>query len=124
MMRRNIAACLGFVFYLAALAQGTYPPDPDIPQNIPSTAKWENIRVKYQPPPPKPIPKGQTGTVVVQCKVGSDGLPTRIKAIQGPDEYYEYSEAYISKWVFYPATLDGKPVATWFKLSIPFKSKK
>jgi len=123
MASRALVVHLSFVTCLAGLAQQVPPPDPDIPQNISPTAKFVNLRVKYHPAPPKPIPLGPKGLVVVRCKVGSDGLPSRIKAIQGPSEYFEYSEAYLSKWIFYPATLDGKPVATWFQVSLAFPPK-
>jgi len=103
-------ACLGFVFALHGLSPQAPPDDPDIPEKVSPSSKWQAPRVKYQPTPAKPIPDGPKGTVVVQFKIGSDGLPSRIKAIQGPPDYYEYSEAYVSKWIFYPATLDGKPV--------------
>jgi hypothetical protein len=124
MTRQTLVAHLGLAICLAGFAQGPPPKDPDIPENISPTAKFENLRVKYQPTSPKPIPTGPKGIVVVRCKVGSDGLPSRIKAIQGPEGYYAYSEAYLSKWVFYPATLDGKPVATWFQVSLTFPPKR
>ena len=108
----------------SATNQTRPPQDPDIRENIAPSSKWVPPSVKFQPRPPKGVPKGEPATVIVQFKIGIDGKPSRIDAIQGPKEYYGYAEGYVALWLFNPATIDGQPAASWFRLTVQVHPKK
>jgi protein TonB len=82
------------------------------------------VRVTYQPPLP-PYPRLAQmariqGTVVVQINMGTDGVPTSAKAVEGPFQLRAAAEAYALTWRFSPALVDGVPHPSRFKLSITF----
>lgn len=86
---------------------------------------FSQIKVKLQPPaPPYPplakIAKVQ-GTVVVEITIGTDGVPTRATAIEGPPQLRPTAEAYAMNWRFEPAMLNGVPQTARFRLTMPFR---
>jgi periplasmic protein TonB len=88
---------------------------------------FSQIVIKHQPPaPPYPalakIAKIQ-GTVVVEIVVGTDGVPTSAKAVEGPPQLRATAENYALQWRFEPAKQNGVPQIARFKLTMPFKLK-
>ena len=102
------------------------PPGQENQQPLPTNAKWVAPKVKFQPPlPPYSSEelKGAKGSVVVQFEIGTDGLPSKIKSVEGPSICYRLAEDYVSNWIFYPALIDGKPSPSWFRLTVSFKPR-
>jgi len=86
---------------------------------------FSQIKVKHQPPaPPYPplakIAKIQ-GTVVVEITIGTDGVPIKATALEGPPQLRPTAESYAMQWRFEPAMLNGVPQVGRFKLTMPFK---
>jgi len=66
--------------------------------------------------------KGISGSVVVECVVGVDGIPRDIRVIQSLDPGLDQNaiEA-ISQWRFRPRQLNGKPVAVRATIQTSFR---
>lgn len=86
---------------------------------------FENMKIKVKPPAPPypPIAKLAKiqGTVVVEIVVGTDGVPVSAKAVEGPPQLRPASEAYALTWRFEPAMVNGQPVQSRFRLTMPYK---
>lgn len=86
---------------------------------------FSKIMVKHQPPAPSYPDAAKEakiqGTVVVVLVIDEQGVPTEVKAEQGPEELAPTAIAYAKNWRFEPAKLNGKPVKARFKLTMPFK---
>ncbi len=66
---------------------------------------------------------GEQGTVVLRVLVQADGSAgaVEIKSSSGHRLLDESALSTVRGWRFTPATSDGKPVAEWYQLAIPFK---
>jgi protein TonB len=66
---------------------------------------------------------GEQGTVVLRVLVKADGTAgqVEIKSSSGYPLLDESAKATVQSWRFRPATSDGKPMADWFLIPIPFK---
>ncbi|WP_019141831.1 energy transducer TonB [Noviherbaspirillum massiliense] len=66
---------------------------------------------------------GEQGTVVLRVLVQADGTAGKveIKTSSGYPLLDESALNAVRTWRFHPATSDGKPVAEWYQLAIPFK---
>lgn len=88
---------------------------------------FSQIKVKYQPPPPPYPPLAKIakiqGTVVVEIIVGTDGIPTKATALEGPPQLRATAEQYALAWKFEPAMMNGAPQTARFKLTMPFRLK-
>jgi len=88
---------------------------------------FSQIKVKYQPPPPQYPPLAKIakiqGTVVVEIIVGTDGIPVKATALEGPPQLRATAEQYAMGWKFEPALLNGSPQTARFKLTMPFRLK-
>jgi protein TonB len=64
----------------------------------------------------------EQGTVVLRVLVKADGTAGQIeiKSSSGHPLLDESAKAAVRAWRFNPATSDGKPVADWFLIPIPF----
>lgn len=64
----------------------------------------------------------EQGTVVLRVLVKADGTSgsVEIKQTSGYPRLDEAARSTVQTWRFAPATVDGKPVAEWYQLAIPF----
>jgi protein TonB len=65
----------------------------------------------------------EQGTVVLRVLVKADGTAgaVEIKSSSGYPLLDESARKTVQTWRFNPGTSDGKPIAEWYQLSIPFK---
>ncbi len=62
------------------------------------------------------------GVVIVQAIIDREGDVTNVRVIKGlPMGLTEEAVKAIKRWKFQPATLNGKPVAVYFNLSVNFR---
>lgn len=76
--------------------------------------------------PPYPrisLSNGEEGTVILRVLVTPEGTAgaVEIKASSGHPLLDESARKTVMSWRFKPATVDGKPVAEWYQVPIPFK---
>ncbi|HEY0844747.1 MAG TPA: energy transducer TonB [Noviherbaspirillum sp.] len=64
----------------------------------------------------------EQGTVVLRVLVKADGTAgtVEIKNSSGHPLLDESARSTVQTWRFSPATVDGKPVAEWYQVAIPF----
>lgn len=64
----------------------------------------------------------EQGTVVLRVLVKADGTAgaVEIKNSSGYPLLDESARSTVQGWRFKPATADGRPVAEWYQLAIPF----
>lgn len=64
----------------------------------------------------------EQGTVVLRVLVKADGTAgnVEIKTSSGYPLLDESARSTVQTWNFIPATVDGKPVAEWYQVAIPF----
>jgi TonB family protein len=84
-------------------------------------------RRSYTPAPEFPKQQGKAhfqGTVQLALVVDPDGLTRDITVFRSlsPD-FDEMAIDAVKKWKFYPATLDGTPVATKIKVEVTFSRR-
>jgi TonB family protein len=93
--------------------------------NIEPVYNYEMVKILQKPPEPPYPPLARTarikGTVVVEITVGSDGLPYKLKAIEGPTLLYTFAIDYCKKWKFKPAILNEQPVEAKFTVKHIYK---
>lgn len=103
---------------------------PSIPSVPPAPAKTSvSIPASYAASNRKPAYPSlsrqyeEQGTVVLRVFVKADGTAgqTEIKSSSGYPLLDESAKTAVQTWRFNPATSDGKPVADWFLIPIPFK---
>lgn len=66
---------------------------------------------------------GEQGTVVLRVLVNADGTAAQVEinSSSGYPLLDESARAAVQRWRFRPATSNGKPIADWFLIPIPFK---
>ncbi|RZI41427.1 energy transducer TonB [Herbaspirillum sp. HC18] len=66
---------------------------------------------------------GDEGTVVLRVMVKADGTAGEVELMRtsGYPLLDESARNTVQGWRFKPATVDGKPVAEWYRLDVPFK---
>lgn len=101
------------------------PPAPPAPPaktgvSIPATYAASNRKPDY---PAMSRRYEEQGTVVLRVLVQADGRAgaVEIKSSSGYARLDESARTTVQSWRFHPATSDGKPIAEWYQLSIPFK---
>lgn len=64
----------------------------------------------------------EEGTVILRVLVKADGTAgaVEIKNSSGHPRLDESARSTVQTWRFNPATVDGKPVAEWYQVAIPF----
>jgi periplasmic protein TonB len=63
-----------------------------------------------------------TGVVIVQAIIDKDGNVTNVKVLKGLPMGLDQSAANaVKQWKFQPATLNGKPVAVYYNLTVNFQ---
>ena len=83
-----------------------------------------DVRLKFRPAvtyPSEAKEKRIQGTVRVEISVSEDGVPISAKVVEGPNELREYGESYAMQCLFEPALVNGKPSASTFNLTLPFR---
>jgi TonB family protein len=71
--------------------------------------------------PEKPAGISETGKVILEMVIGTDGSPRDIVVLQAPHpELGRVSIAAARLWKFRPATCHGSPVATIFNIQVTF----
>jgi periplasmic protein TonB len=65
---------------------------------------------------------GEQGTVMLSVYVRADGSAgdVQIKTSSGHELLDESAKTAVQGWRFNPATIDGKPIAQWYQIPIPF----
>lgn len=102
----------------------------ETPSAPPAPAKTSvYVSAEYAASNPKPVYPamsrryGEEGTVILRVLVKADGTAgqVEIRSSSGYPLLDKSARAAVQGWRFHPATTDGKPVADWFLISIPFK---
>ena len=95
------------------------PPTPVlVPPSRPSS--------RYSPKPPFPMiakRRGWQGTVLLEIDVDENGRPRSVKVLEtsGRTILDQSALKSVKRWLFNPATRDGKPVASTMTVNIEFK---
>ena len=77
-----------------------------------------------KPPYPRiSLSNGDEGTVVLRVLVTAEGTAgaVQVRSSSGFPLLDESARKTVMTWRFKPATVDGKPVAEWYEVPIPFK---
>lgn len=99
------------------------PPSLAVPANasvsIPATYAASNRKPEY---PALSRRYEEQGTVVLRVLVRADGVAdtVEIKSSSGYPLLDTSARNTVQTWHFHPATREGKPIAEWYQLSIPF----
>ncbi len=65
---------------------------------------------------------GTRGTVIVEAIIDEEGCVRNVRPLQElPNGLTETAKAAVRQWVFFPATLEGKPVKVYYVLTINFQ---
>lgn len=102
------------------------PPAPPAPSAPVRTSASEASYAATNRTPPYPrisLSNGDEGTVVLRVLVTAEGTAgaVEIKTSSGHSLLDESARKTVLGWRFKPATVDGKPVAEWYQVPIPFK---
>jgi TonB family protein len=77
-----------------------------------------NVKPVY---PQQARASGTTGEVIVEAVIDEEGCVRNVRALKAqPDGLTESAMVAIRRWVFSPATLDGKPVKIYYVLNVNF----
>lgn len=110
---------------------------PDVPGPPPSEPEDEGpVYVVGEVVPPEPVhtprPRypeiarqaGRTGTVIVQATIDREGSVTEVEVLRGaPMGLTEAAVEAVRRWRFRPATLEGRPVAVYYQLTVRFQTR-
>jgi protein TonB len=79
--------------------------------------------IQEKPPIYPPIAKqaGISGTVRVEINIGTDGRVTLARAISGPLALRLAAVEAVKSWIFKPASLNGRAVATTSFVEVNFR---
>lgn len=61
------------------------------------------------------------GTVVLSILIDEKGVPSEVKALEGPPQLQGAAIDYAKAWRFKPLKVNGKPTKARFKLTMPFQ---
>jgi len=103
------------------------------PEGTGAAAKPEPLRaggpvsrpeILYRVNPVYPVDlrkKHAQGTVILEAVIDEEGCVTRTKVLRAEETgFAEQAVAAVTRWVFKPATLDGRPVAVYYTLTTNF----
>ena len=105
---------------MAAVPAPAAPPAPV--KTAPTDAAYAASNRK--PPYPRLSKANQDeGTTVLRVLVKADGSAgeVQVKRTSGFPLLDESARNTVETWRFAPATVDGKPVAEWYQVEVPFK---
>ena len=107
-----------------AAPAATAPPVPPAPPVRTSASEAAYASTNRVPPYPRiSLSNGDEGTVVLRVLVTAEGTAgaVEIRTSSGFPLLDESARKTVMTWRFKPATIDGKPVAEWYQVPIPFK---
>lgn len=90
-------------------------------EGAPAAAKRTRPRPLSQPLPR--IMSREAGTVNVSLTVGSDGEVSNVQVIQGMPGVTDQVVQAVRRWKFQPATVNGKPVESTYRVEIVVKPR-
>lgn len=110
----------------ASVATAPATPAPAAPAPPARTSASEASYASSNRTPPYPrlaLSNGEEGTVVLRVLVTAEGTAgaVEIRTSSGYPLLDESARRTVQTWRFKPATVDGKPVAEWYQVPIPFK---
>lgn len=86
--------------------------------NAPKPSIHSAIKPEY---PAGLAAKGEVGGVIVELLVDASGKVVRVQVLRSSHpEFAQATEAAVKQWVFAPALLNGTPVASRFRMAVPF----
>jgi len=106
--------------------------DVSIAHAVKSFGQYQRLTTGIQPPvviervnphyPQSALDAGTSGIVIVETKISEKGNVDEARVVRGlSPELDEAAMEAVKQWKFKPATLDGKPVAVVFNLTINFR---
>lgn len=99
------------------------PPEPTRPIAV-AGAVTKPVRVKYgEPRYPAPARRMRAqGTVVLRLTINTNGDVTDVEVLAGQRAgLTEAAMAAVRQWKYRPATLNGRPVAVYYKVTVTFR---
>ncbi|HEX2832319.1 MAG TPA: TonB family protein [Thermoanaerobaculia bacterium] len=95
----------------------------DGPLRVGGNVKAPQIVTRVQPDYTESARKARiAGVVIVEAIIDENGNVDQVKVVKGlPAGLAEAAENAVRKWKFRPGTLNGRPVATIFNLTVNFK---
>lgn len=107
----------------APAAAGALPPGPT-PAPARTAASIASYAASNRKPPYPRLSRsaGEQGTVILRVLVQADGSAGAVEIVRssGYPLLDESARSTVRGWRFNPATVDGKPVAEWYQVPIPF----
>jgi len=105
-----------------ALAPAAPAPPPAPVKTAPTDAAYASSNRKPRYPRVSQA-NGDEGTTVLHVLVKADGSAgeVQVKQSSGFPLLDESARSTVQSWRFTPATVDGKPVAEWYQVDVPFK---
>ena len=98
-------------------------PAPAGPIHITAAVKKPEILRRVSPAYPEPARRARVqGSVILEAIINERGDVTSVRVIRGLPMGLEQSAIQaVTQWKFQPATLDGRPVAVYFNLTVQFE---
>jgi len=106
-----------------AAAETHRPESAEGPLHVRSTTMMEYAVSVPKPVYPPDIPKGITGTVVVEVAISREGIVTGARAVSGPDDLRPATVQAVQGWRFGPYTVDGNPAEVTTTLGFFFNGR-
>lgn len=104
--------------------QAAPPPAAPVAPARTSASEASYASTNRVPPYPRlSASNGEEGTVILRVLVTTEGIAgaVEIRSSSGYPLLDESARKTVQTWRFRPATVDGKPVAEWYQVPIPFK---
>jgi protein TonB len=112
------------VFLPAAPGPAVAPPAPAGPIRMNARVKGPEIipSTRVEPRYPEPARRVRLqGAVILEAVIDEHGNVTSVRVVKGmPMGLEQAAIEAVSRWKFQPATLDGRPVAVYFNLTVNF----
>lgn len=98
-------------------------PEPTAPLRVGGDVKAPVVTDRAEPVYTTTARKARvSGVVVVEAVIGKNGRAEEVRVLKGlPMGLSEAAVEAVKKWRFQPGTLNGKPIATIFSLTVTFK---
>lgn len=90
------------------------------PIKVPTAAMQRLLIHKVEPTSPPGAAPGNSGTVVLDAVIASDGTVMRLKRVGGPEGLTPAAVEAVRWWRFEPYRVDGQPVDVETELSVQF----
>jgi protein TonB len=74
--------------------------------------------------PPQEAAKGEVGAVILDAMIGTDGKVSDLKVLRSSGPVFEKAATdSVTQWTFVPATQNGSPIASHWRMSICFETE-